>query len=136
MISTRSVVRPATALLKKYDRWRTIIREAAEQCERGRLPELIGPLTWPDAVAHAQGMRLFPWEAARNSRGLGDILVTQEIDKVSLLIGPEGGIAQDEADLAQSVGWQVVSLGPRILRAETAAIVSTALIMDCLGQMG
>ncbi len=141
VISARSVVRPAATLLKKYDRWRTIIREAAEQCGRGRLPTLLDPLMWEAVLAHAKGLRLFPWEEARAGIGLGDAVTQRMTDsasavRVNLLIGPEGGIAPEEAQLAQQAGWQAVALGPRVLRAETAAIVGSGLVLDRLGQMG
>lgn len=134
VISERSVVRPAAALLKKYDRWETIIREAAEQSGRGRLPELLAPLTWAEATQHAAGLRLLPWEEALNRQPLRQAL--QALDAaaapaaVSLCIGPEGGIAPEEAQVAHATGWQLVSLGQRVLRAETAAIASVALVVD------
>jgi len=54
---------------------------------------------------------------------------------VNVLIGPEGGVAPDEVEIARRNGWQVVSLGPRILRAETAALASITVVMDRLAQM-
>ena len=62
VISERSIVRPAEVLLKKYKRWQAIVREASEQCRRGRIPEIAVPLTWDAAVAGAEGMRLLPSE--------------------------------------------------------------------------
>ncbi|MEZ4860900.1 MAG: RsmE family RNA methyltransferase [Caldilineaceae bacterium] len=130
VISQRSVVRPASALLKKYERWQSIVREAAEQCGRGRLPHLAQPLAWSEVVAQAQGVRLLPWEdlATSPAQPLRAALPSAAT-AVNLLIGPEGGIAPAEVEEAQSTGWQTVSLGPLILRAETAAIVSAALVM-------
>jgi 16S rRNA (uracil1498-N3)-methyltransferase len=55
---------------------------------------------------------------------------------IALLIGPEGGFSQEEVEQAQTVGFLPVSLGPRILRAETAAIVATALAQSYLGDLG
>jgi len=137
VISQRSIVRPASALLKKYERWQSIIGEAAEQCGRGRLPELAQPLTWQNAITHAQGIRLLPWEEQSiASVTIRDRLAAPPIDALSnpqpinLLIGPEGGISEDEATTAQAAGWQAVSLGPRILRAETAALAGIVLVME------
>ncbi|MBV7328943.1 RNA methyltransferase [Chloroflexi bacterium TSY] len=138
VISERSVVRPAQALLKKYERWNTIIREAAEQSGRGILPELREPLMWHKAVQHAQGIRLLPWEeAAGQSKEprLGvalqhSIATAKMISALNLMIGPEGGLTVDEIDGARDVGWHVVSLGPRMLRAETAALASVAVVME------
>lgn len=136
VISQRSIVRPAAALLKKYARWQTIVREAAEQCGRGRIPQLSDPLEWEAAVEAAEGLRLLPWEeaadAAPSLHGLPVQSLIQNAPSVSLLIGPEGGISPDEAGAAQAAGWQAVSLGPRILRAETAALASVVLVVSAL----
>lgn len=137
VISQRSIVRPAAAVLKKYERWQAIIREAAEQCGRGRLPELLPPLDWSAALADAQGIRLLPWEEQHTTTYTIKTALTlpahhDKPKSLSLLVGPEGGIAQEEAAAAQSQGWQLVSLGPRILRAETAALTSIVLAMAYL----
>jgi 16S rRNA (uracil1498-N3)-methyltransferase len=127
VISQRSVVRPAAALLSKYERWRAILREAAEQSGRGIIPTLETPQSWENAIHHATGTRLLPWEAAGSTMpSLHSVLRTP---RFSLLIGPEGGIAPEEAAAAQAAGWQLVGLGPRILRAETAALAAITLVM-------
>ncbi|MCB0063704.1 MAG: 16S rRNA (uracil(1498)-N(3))-methyltransferase [Caldilineaceae bacterium] len=140
VISTRSVVRPAAALLKKYDRWHAIIREAAEQCGRGRIPMLLDPLDWDAAITHAEGARYLPWEAETTSAPSLYAVLTAAISSspasaaaqrrpCALLIGPEGGLTTTEVHKAQVAGWQTVSLGARILRAETAALAATTVIM-------
>jgi 16S rRNA (uracil1498-N3)-methyltransferase len=138
VISERSVVRPATALLKKYDRWQTILREAAEQSGRGSIPELAAPLDWSTAIQQGGELRLLPWEEAASvdcRLQIADLLQPPTPHIISLLIGPEGGITREEATLAQAAGWQIVSLGPRILRAETAALVGITLVMEHLQQL-
>ena len=129
VISERSVVRPAAALLGKYPRWQSIVREAAEQCGRARIPELAPPCDWQEAVGGADGLRLLPWEGAQDQLTLHAILQEEspKFTSFSILIGPEGGIATSEAQLAVAEGWQIASLGPRILRAETAALAAAAL---------
>lgn len=141
VISQRSVVRPAAALVKKYDRWRAILREAAEQCGRGVIPTLAAPLLWSEAVMQARGLRLVPWEEASIADGrlqIADCVGGSATDQqaINLLIGPEGGITQDEIIAARRAGWQIVSLGPRILRAETAALASITLVMAYGGGFG
>ncbi len=141
VISQRSVVRPAEALAKKFPRWRAIIREAAEQSGRARLPRLVDPVSWSQAVAWAEGPRFLPWEVAA---GQGDIpglgaavrALQPQPSRVALLVGPEGGVSREEAELARSQGWQWTSLGRRILRAETAALASLAIVLEALGELG
>jgi 16S rRNA (uracil1498-N3)-methyltransferase len=60
----------------------------------------------------------------------------QPLPAVSILIGPEGGLEANEIEQAKSAGWQVVSLGKRILRAETAAVVALTVVMAALGELG
>lgn len=138
VISSRTIVRPAEKIVRRYERWRAIIREAAEQCGRGRLPRLAEPLGWKEAVSEGGGLRLMPWESVEeNAVSLGAALGKAESESVcSLLIGPEGGIDPQEAAAATDAGWQAVTLGPRILRAETAALVAAGLILHRLGDLG
>jgi len=133
VISTRSIVRPAETLRRKYDRWHAIIREATEQCGRGRLPVLADPLEWPAAVSSLVGAGFLPWESAAASVPLGATLTPSPL---SILIGPEGGITSEEAQLASTHGWQIVSLGPRTLRAETAALAAVTIAMAHSGELG
>ncbi len=138
VISSRTIVRPAQKITGKYERWRAIIREAAEQCGRGRLPELAAPLGWSAAVKQSSGLRLMPWEErGADAMTLGAALAVADVAAAcSLLIGPEGGIDDAEAAQAVAAGWQAVSLGPRILRAETAALTAAGLILHRLGDLG
>jgi 16S rRNA (uracil1498-N3)-methyltransferase len=136
VISARSIVRPADALRRKYDRWQAIIREAAEQCGRGRVPVLAEPLAWPAAIESLAGAGYLAWEGPTATVPLGIAVntalhpLTRSPAHLSLLIGPEGGISEDEANQARAHGWQLVTLGPRILRAETAAVTAVAIAMD------
>lgn len=131
VISSRTIVRPAEKIRNKYARWQAIIREAAEQSGRGRLPELADPLNWEEAVGQATGLRLLPWEATSPEQGI-DTAIPSAPAPISLIIGPEGGISEDEAAFAFAAGWRAVSLGPRVLRAETAALVAAALSVNKL----
>ena len=138
VVSRRSVVRPVAVLAKKAERWQAIIREAAEQCGRGRLPVLADPVEFVEAlpVAEADTPCFLPWEeAATGSQSLGAALESKKYTSANLLIGPEGGLDPAEVELAQAAGWQIVTLGPRILRAETAALAGVTVIMERLGQL-
>jgi 16S rRNA (uracil1498-N3)-methyltransferase len=136
VISNRTVVRPAEKIRKKYDRWHAIIREAAEQSGRGRLPTLGDPMAWAEAILSAQGLRLLPWEEVtaqpEASPLLAALATAKQGEAVNLLIGPEGGIEEDEIAQAIRAGWCTISLGRRILRAETAALVASALVLHHL----
>lgn len=135
VISSRTVVQPAARLLPKYERWRAIVREAAEQSRRGRLPVLGDPMHWEEALDQGGGVRLFAWEeAGENSSGLRRAV--RDADEVALLVGPEGGISVQEAASANRKGWLPVSLGPRILRAETAALAAATVVMTMAGELG
>lgn len=135
VISSRTMVRPAASLLPKYQRWRTIVREAAEQSRRGRLPVLAYPLLWDEALDQGSGLRLLVWEeAGDNGPNLGSAVTNA--DEISLLLGPEGGIGLDEAAAATERGWLPMSLGPRVLRAETAAVVAATIVLLLANELG
>lgn len=136
VISERSVVRPASALTKKFPRWQKIIQEAAEQSGRGRIPELSDVLSMEEAIARGSGLKIVPWEGivGTTAPNIKSILKPQnQSGQVALLIGPEGGLSRQEAEHAQDHSWQIASLGPRILRAETAAIATVAIVMNAHG---
>ena len=107
--------------------------EAADQCHRGRLPEIDGPVAFEEAIAIAPGLKLLSWEEERRQR-LGSYLrsLAAKAETVSLFIGPEGGFEGAEVELACSVGAVAVSLGRRVLRSETAGIVAAALVLEAL----
>lgn len=118
----------------RAERWSRLVTEAAEQCGRGRLPRIEAPMALEDAVRRAQGLKLVPYE---EERGLGLTAHLRALRVrpalVSLLIGPEGGFDPAEIALARDNGWTSVSLGPRVMRSETAGIIASALVVDALG---
>ena len=123
-------------------RWATIAREAAKQSHRAWLPVLEGPLPGAEAAARAAaestGLRLgLVAHPAAGSR-LGDVLEDQEPspDSVWVVIGPEGGLSEDEVATFAAAGAVPVSLGPQILRTETASVVAAALVLQHFGRLG
>jgi 16S rRNA (uracil1498-N3)-methyltransferase len=128
----RSVVQRVEA--GKYPRWQHIIQEAAEQSRRGRLPELAQAMPLEAAIQHAQGnsLLLMPWEEA-TGQNLKTVLKKVDAQSIALFIGPEGGFTTAEASMFQAAGGHLVKLGPRILRAETAALAACAAILYELG---
>jgi 16S rRNA (uracil1498-N3)-methyltransferase len=136
-ICQRSIVRNRAALAKKQARWQQIIKEAAEQSGRGRLPRLEQAISFGDAIAQAQSADLvvMPWEEATEP-GLKEVLVACQARRVALFVGPEGGFAGEEASLAQEADARLVRLGPRILRAETAGIAVCAAVLFEMDEWG
>jgi 16S rRNA (uracil1498-N3)-methyltransferase len=150
LLCARNVLRDPAAVSKKLERWRTIIREAAEQSQRGRLPRLESPLGFAAACQQAQaagGLSVLAWEE-ENARGLKEVLqaplpsgpdpygdVPAVPPTIQIFIGPEGGFTPEEAALAASQSIQPITLGHRILRADTAGLVAAAAIFYELGDL-
>ena len=126
--SARSVVKSLSDA--KRTRWERIAREAAETARRGRVPSIEPARAWADLFATLPSPVLVAWESERRTR-LRDAL-PPGARTLSLVIGPEGGIAEAEIALARERGALTVSLGARNLRSETAAIAAVALAMDRL----
>ncbi|GAB4424978.1 MAG: 16S rRNA (uracil(1498)-N(3))-methyltransferase [Chloroflexi bacterium OHK40] len=115
---------------RRLERWRRIAREAAEQACRGRLPEVAEPCSFARACEQAAlaPRALVLWE--REAPALRDILRGHPaVPHIALLSGPEGGITPEELTAARAHGIMPTSLGPRILRAETAPIAAIAAIL-------
>jgi len=132
IITARSVARPEPG---RRGRWEKIAREAARQCGRADVPAVDAPAALPAALAApdlpARRLMLSPDETGRSLRAsLPDRAAT------ALLVGPEGGLEPAETEAARAAGFAPVSLGPRILRVETAAIVAVALAAEALGALG
>ena len=137
VISSRSLVQDAKEVINKYERWQRILQEAAEQSHRGKMPTLEAPLQFEQALkaaARINSCKLIPWEEEK-SLSLKEALQTHPAGEVCLLIGPEGGFSKEEVAQAQSAGFLSVTLGKRILRMETAAVVASALVLYERGDM-
>jgi 16S rRNA (uracil1498-N3)-methyltransferase len=152
LICERSTIADADELSeRKLERWGRILREAAEQARRGKLPRLAPALFFPAACDQAQqrGTALLLWEGSgapalrQVLRGSG--LTSDMIDpaspaaahpfSVALFSGPEGGFTPKELETAQRYGMIAVTLGPRTLRAETAPIVAASAILYEMGDL-
>jgi len=138
-VTERSIVRrPDTVTAHKLSRWRRIITEAAEQSGRGRIPQLEATINFPDAVSGLGSFdRCLIGSPQATGRGLREILRAGGAEPVAiaLLIGPEGGFTDKEIAVACSKGATAFSLGKRILRTETAAVVASAVILYELGEL-
>ena len=123
-VSERSVARELS--VAKRGRWERIAREAAETARRGRVPEILTVRDWPTLLAALPGTILVAWEG-EHARALGDAPLPGAT--FSVVVGPEGGLTDAEVALARASGAIVLTLGPRNLRSETAAIAAVALVM-------
>lgn len=120
----------------KVQRLQKIAAEAAKQSHRGIVPEVSAPVPFEKAVEMAAeaGLAIIPYEE-ENRQSLRDFLRGKETESLAILIGPEGGFEESEVALAKEKGIVPVTLGPRILRTETAGLVTAALALYELGDM-
>ena len=119
---------------KKLPRWQRICAEAAKQSGRALTPEILPPLTVKNlcAALQAHELALVPWE---EEKGNGIRKNWQEQKDVAIVIGPEGGMSPEEIELLKSAGAVPVTLGPRILRTETAGLASLISLLTLSGDM-
>lgn len=111
-----------------------VAREAAKQARRVFLPTVIGPVPWAEAVVPGQDPMFVMWE--EGSTGLLQLLPEERPDRVSLVIGPEGGIPEDDARAAERAGATLAWLGPILLRTETAALAAASVVLARYGRLG
>ncbi len=121
-------------LAKKLPRWQKIAAAAAEQSGRGRIPQVLALSSYESALQRAASAEkaLFFYEN-ENQRTLSDALAG-EFQTISLMTGPEGGFAPQEAEQAQKAGLEICSLGRRILRCETAPLCALSAVMFQAGE--
>ena len=118
---------------KKQARWQKIAAEAAGQSGRGIIPTVETPISWKTALARFETTKtLLCYEGGGQPIGQ---LVTPADKAVSLVVGPEGGFAPAEVEAVTAVGGQIATLGPRILRCETAPLAAIAVLMEKSGNM-
>ena len=125
---------------KKTERWQKIAREAVKQCARIDVPQVREPKKLAALLDEfkALDVLIVPWEDARDGSVKACLAPFEEKEELSvgILIGPEGGISGKEAAwLAENANAKLVTLGPRILRTETAAIASVTMVMALRGEM-
>ncbi|MBI2774331.1 MAG: 16S rRNA (uracil(1498)-N(3))-methyltransferase, partial [Chloroflexi bacterium] len=126
--SERSVARELSAA--KRSRWERIAQEAAETAKRGRVPAIGDVLAWSDLFGSLGRNVVVAWEEERETPLRAGLRADGD---VSLVIGPEGGLTANEIAWARQRGATVVSLGPRTLRSETAAVVAVAQLLALRG---
>ena len=138
VIARRTEKHLALAAEKRAERWRRIVHEAAQQSRRSDVPIVYDPASLAARVrAASRASRIVLAEQERTttlSHALDEAVAAaaDEMPTLEIAIGPEGGWAPDEEALFDANGWLAVSLGPRILRAETAAIAALAVVASYL----
>jgi len=138
MIARRTEKHLAQAAEKRAERWRRIAQEASQQARRSDVPLIHSPVALTERVrAASAATRIVLAEqerttTLRNALEAAVIEAQAEMPVLEIAIGPEGGWAPEEEALFDANGWRAVSLGPRILRAETAAIAAMAVVASVL----
>lgn len=128
---SRSIAKIGDKAAKKQQRWQTIADEAAMQSGRGILPEIAAPMTFKQALAAMNGT---PTIVCYEGGGAPfPSLISPDQTTLSLVIGPEGGIAPDEIEALGGIGAATATMGPRILRCETAPLAAIAAAMALTG---
>jgi len=132
----RSVMRVADGERadRKLAHWQAVAVSACEQCGRNRVPEILAPMAFAAALALAAdiGQRLLLAPSAEQDLGAMELTAAP----LALLIGPEGGLEDDEIVTAARQGWRAARFGPRVLRTETAAIAALAVLQARAGDLG
>ncbi len=140
IITERVVVKTDLKEFKKVDRWNRIALEASKQSKRSLVPQINEPIEFENLLEKLKSMDLVvvPYE---NEEGYGIKKLVENIDnihinKVAIIIGPEGGFEEIEILKLKEIGSKIITLGPRILRTETAGFTCLSLIMYELGDLG
>lgn len=139
VITERVVVKSEIGEFKKVDRWNRIALEACKQSKRSLIPEINTPIEFEELLEKLKSMDLIvvPYE---NESGFGiknlAAVHKGEVKDVAIVIGPEGGFEEFEIEELKKAGAYIVTLGPRILRTETAGFVCTSLLMYEFGDLG
>lgn len=126
--AARTAKHLAAAAERRVERWRKIAHEAAQQARRLEAPRIEAPLAFKEAIQGAGDQSRIVLSELEESDHLKSVLSAVK-PPLALAFGPEGGWTAEEAESFQSEGWKAASLGPTILRAETAAIAAVAVAL-------
>jgi 16S rRNA (uracil1498-N3)-methyltransferase len=119
---------------QKLERWRRIARAAAMQSRRRHLPVVEAPLAWKEAIKLARTQPvLVAYEGQQSGSFAPAVERVRDLESFAIAVGPEGGLTKTEVDAAGDAGASFVSLGPTILRTETAAV---AMLAGCAARLG
>jgi 16S rRNA (uracil1498-N3)-methyltransferase len=125
---------------KKIERWRKIAKEAAEQSQRRKIPDIHNAYKFKaliDNITSKHSLTMLAYEKSEHSQGILALMNQHaNYNNFGLIIGPEGGVSDEERNIAIEKGVKLINLGPRILRAETAGLVAASGILFFHQQLG
>ncbi|CAN2042394.1 Ribosomal RNA small subunit methyltransferase E [Candidatus Magnetomoraceae bacterium gMMP-15] len=131
----RAIPRPDLKRInKRFERWKKIGQEASKQCGRSCVPIINKPVSFDELIdiSKEYDLTILFWE--KQTSGL-ELMTKKDIKKIMIVIGPEGGFTDKEIKQAENAGILSHSLGPRILRVETASLAACTLIQYIFGDM-
>lgn len=141
IITDRVIIKNELKEYKKIDRWNKIALEACKQCKRTIIPKVNEPIEFSTLLEQTNSYDLIvvPYENKENfgiKSMLRNLKGKEKIHNIAIVIGPEGGFEEQEIEKLIKLGSQIITLGPRILRTETAGFVCTSLLLYELGDIG
>jgi len=140
VFSQRGMVKLDTKrALRKHDHWQKVVISACEQCGRNKIPTVLNPVKITEALKLAtndKSLKLLMHTSDDSTKPYTLSSINQDLRSCILLAGPEGGLTTEEVTLAQQQGFQLIQLGPRILRTETAALTLISILQSRAGDLG
>lgn len=135
-LSARSLIRPEGWKKNRQSRWLRLAQGALKSSQRKTLPEILDPVDFLEVLEGPEDLKLMFWEEQRGQPRKIDLAAWPRPQSVRALIGPEGGFTATEAAAAQSAGYLLMGLGPRLLRVETAALAAVTMLQYLWGDLG
>lgn len=128
-------LRDASDSARRVTRWHRLAIEASKQSGRARIPVIDSPMTFSSLLEIEKPNDKCVMFSERQGRGLVEVFAEANPQSLIAVVGPEGGWEDDEIGQARDAGWEIVTLGGRTMRAETAAIAITALLQHLFGDL-
>ena len=138
-LGSRSVPKPdENRISVRRQRWEKIAKEALKQCKRGRIPKIGNVLSFEDILklGSESDLNIVFWEDESKPLNSSITSFGRDAEKILIVLGPEGGFTPQEIEKAKTAGFVTAALGPRILRAETAAVAACSIVQYLFGDMG
>jgi 16S rRNA (uracil1498-N3)-methyltransferase len=131
----RSLVTPAVRAQSRQQRWERLALQTLKSCQRQLTPKIDHPQSFAAVLQGPEAVKIMFWEEKRRSGPERLLRDRPAPDSVRILIGPEGGFSAEEAEQARTAGFELLALGPRRLKVETAALGALAIIQFAWGDL-